>query len=62
MMQKVLDKKKRWAFVAFAIKALTGIIGGSLVLSNEHPYIALTVLGIGAIANEAIDFFDLKKK
>lgn len=53
--------KNKWAFVAFAIKALTGILGGSLILTNEHPYLSLIVLGVGAIANEAIDFFDLKK-
>lgn len=53
--------KNKWAFTAFAVKAVTGILGGSLVLTNEHPYLSLTVLGIGAIANEAIDFFDLKK-
>lgn len=54
--------KRKWAFIAIALKAFTGILGGSLVLTNEHPYLALAVLGIGAIANEAIDFFDLKKK
>ena len=53
--------KNKWAFIAFAVKSFTGIIGGSLVLTTDHPYLALTVLGIGAIANEAIDFFDLKK-
>jgi hypothetical protein len=58
-MQKLV--KNKWAFIAFSVKAVTGLLGGSLVLTNEHPYLALTVLGIGAIANEAIDFFDLKK-
>jgi hypothetical protein len=53
--------KNKWAFIAFAIKAITGILGGSLVLTNEHPYLSLTVLAIGAVANEAINFFDLKK-
>ena len=55
-------KNRRWAFIAFAVKAVTGILGGSLVLTNQHPYLSLFVLGIGAVANEAIDFFDLKKK
>jgi hypothetical protein len=53
--------KNKWAFIAFAVKAITGILGGSLVLTNEHPYLSLTVLAIGAVANEAINFFDLKK-
>ena len=59
-MRKYVGNK--WAFIAFAVKSVTGILGGSLVLTNEHPYLSLMVLGIGAIANEAIDFFDLKKK
>ena len=54
--------KNKWAFIAFAVKAVTGILGGSLVLTNQHPYLSLIVLGIGAVANEAIDFFDLKKR
>tara|TARA_R110000772_G_scaffold71032_1_gene156016 strand:+ start:83 stop:259 length:177 start_codon:yes stop_codon:yes gene_type:complete len=58
-MQKIV--KKKWAFIAFSVKAVTGLLGGSLVLTNEHPYLALAVLGIGAIVNEAIDFFELKK-
>lgn len=58
-MKKLVGNK--WAFVAFAVKSVTGILGGSLILTNEHPYLSLLVLGIGAIANEAIDFFDLKK-
>ena len=58
-MRKLVGNK--WAFIAFAVKTVTGVVGGSLVLSNEHPYIALTVLAIGAVANEAIEFFDLKK-
>lgn len=58
-MKKLVGNK--WVFVAFAVKSVTGILGGSLILTNEHPYLSLLVLGIGAIANEAIDFFDLKK-
>jgi len=54
--------KNKWAFIAFCVKAITGLLGGSLVLTNEHPYLSLVVLGIGAVANEAIDFFDLKKR
>ena len=58
-MQKLI--KNKWAFIAFSVKAVTGLLGGSLVLTSEHPYLSLAVLGIGAIANEAIGFFDLKK-
>lgn len=59
-MTKVIGNK--WAFIALCVKAVTGLAGASLVLEQNHPYVALTVLAIGAIANEAIEFFDLKKK
>ena len=51
----------KWKLAAFCVKAVTGILGGSLVLTNEHPYWSLTVLAIGAVCNEFIDFYKLKK-
>lgn len=55
------QKKSTWGFIAFAVKALTITGGGALVLTENHPYWTLAVLGIGAVANEAIDYFNLKK-
>jgi hypothetical protein len=43
------------------IKSVTGVVGGSLVLTNEHPYIAITVLSIGAISNEWVSFIKDKQ-
>jgi uncharacterized membrane protein YhfC len=42
--------------VALCIKALTGIIGGSMVLEQNHPYITLAVLGIGAVSFEIVNY------
>lgn len=56
--KKVLSDK--WAFTAYAVKAVTGVAGASLVLEQNHPYITLLVLAVGAVANEAIMFFKLK--
>jgi len=38
------------------IKAVCGVSGASLVLENNHPYITLSILCIGAAANEYIIF------
>lgn len=50
-------KPNKAKIIAVCIKAATGVVGGSLVLSEGHPYIALTVLAIGAIANEVINLY-----
>jgi hypothetical protein len=39
--------------VLFAIKAVCGVVGGSLVVI-EHPYIGLAVFAIGAAADQII--------
>ena len=38
------------------IKAVSGVAGASLVLDNNHPYIALFTLCVGAAANEYLMF------
>lgn len=49
-----MRKNNKLKLAGMIVKGVTGVLGGSLVLSNEHPYIALTVLAIGAAANEYI--------
>ena len=39
------------------IKAVSGVAGASLVLDNNHPYIALFTLCVGAAANEYLIFY-----
>lgn len=53
---------KNLGFIAFAVKAITGIAGSALVLTENHPYITLLVLMAGALSIEAIDYFGLKKR
>lgn len=50
-------KSKKIKLLALCIKAMTGIVGGSLVLSNEHPYLSIAVLATGAAADEIVKFF-----
>ena len=51
------DKAK---VITLIIKAITGVVGTSLVLENNHPYITLVVLAVGAIANELINIYKWK--
>ena len=59
-MKKILEDK--WKLTLLVIKVLTGVLGGSLVLAADHPYIALTVLAVGAVANEVINFYKVDVK
>lgn len=43
------------------VRAITGIVGGSLVLVEGHPYIAIAILATGATANEIIAFIKDKE-
>ena len=56
-----MNKKNKWVFIAWALKSVTAALSSVLVIS-DMPWATITVLAIGAIINEAIDFFDLKKK
>ena len=46
----------KYKLLGLCIKSVTGIVGANLVLSNEHPYITLAVLAIGAVANEILNY------
>jgi len=51
-----LSKIDKLKLIGLSIKAATGIIGGSLVLVEGHPYIATAVLALGAVANEFVSY------
>jgi hypothetical protein len=51
------NKTNKAKLIALCVKAVTGVVGASLVLEQNHPYLALTVLAIGAVANEVINFY-----
>jgi hypothetical protein len=50
----------KWKLIAFCVKAVTGIVGTSLIMTEDHPYITIIVLSTGAIANEVINHFKFK--
>lgn len=51
-----LKKMKKWELVALCIEAATGIIGGSMVLEQNHPYLTLVILATGAIATKIANY------
>lgn len=49
-----MTQNEKLNLAAKCIKAFTGVVGGSLVLEAEHPYITLLVLAIGAVSVEIV--------
>ena len=43
---------KNLVLLASMVKGLTAVIGGSLILSEDHPYLSLFALAVGATVNE----------
>ena len=54
-------KYDKYKLIGMCIKACTGVIGGSLILQNTHPYATLAVCALGAIANEVVNFIKDKE-
>lgn len=55
-MIKKIQNMKKWALVAMCIEAATGIVGGSMVLEQNHPYITLAILATGAVATKIANY------
>jgi hypothetical protein len=60
MKSRYFTEYDKFKLTGLCIKSATGVIGGSLVLEQKHPYLTLAVLALGAIANEITNF--LKEK
>jgi len=60
MKSRYFTEYDKFKLTGLCIKSATGVIGGSLVLEQKHPYLTLVVLALGAIANEITNF--LKEK
>jgi len=49
-----LTEKQR--FVLQMIKVASGIAGVAVVLNENHPYLTVGILVVGALANEALNY------
>jgi len=56
-----LTKIEKLKLIGQCIKAATAIVGGSLILVEGHPYLATSILAIGAVANEIVSFIKEKE-
>lgn len=49
-------KSKKVKLIALCIKAITGVLGASMILTEQRPYLTLSILCLGAVANEILNF------
>ncbi len=56
-----LSKVEKLKLIGLCIKSSTAIAGGSLILSEGHPYLTLSILCIGGAANEVVSFIKEKE-
>lgn len=49
-------KDERIRFGLKLIKVAAGVAGGALVLTENHPYLTVCILIVGAVANEALNY------
>lgn len=55
-------KMEKYQLWGLSIKAVTGVLGISVILTENHPYIAIIVLCIGAGANEWVSMLEKKER
>lgn len=55
-------QSKRIKLIAICIKSVTGVLGASMILTEQRPYLTLSILCIGAVANEILNFISTEEK
>jgi len=61
MKEIVLNKIDKLKLAGLSIQAVTGVVGASLILTENHPYLTLVVLAIGALSNQIVSFIKGKE-
>jgi len=56
-----LSRIEKLKLIGLCIKSVTGIAGGSLILVEGHPYLTVSILAIGGVANEIVSFIKEKE-
>ncbi len=56
-----LSKIEKLKLIGQCIRAATGVVGASLILTEGYPYLTLSILAVGAIANEVVSFIKEKE-
>ena len=55
-----LDRLDKFMIVGYSIKAATGVAGSAVILEQEHPYLAIGILALGAISSEVTNYIKEK--
>lgn len=56
------NKSRKIKFITLCIKTVTGILGASMILTEQKPYLTLIILSVGAIANEVLNFINTEEQ
>ncbi len=56
-----LSRIEKLKLIGQSIRAATGVVGGSLILSEAKPYLTIAILAIGAVSNEIVSFIKEKE-
>lgn len=56
-----LTKLEKLVLIGLCIEGATGVIGGSLILSEGRPYLTLAILAIGAMATKTVGYITKKE-
>ncbi len=56
-----LSKIEKLKLIGQSIRAATGVVGGSLILSEAKPYLTIAILAVGAVSNEVVSFIKEKE-
>jgi len=56
-----MTKLEKLKLIGLSIKSATAIVGGSLILVEGHPYLSISILALGGVANEVVSFIKEKE-
>lgn len=56
-----LSRIEKLKLIGLCVKAATAIVGGSLILTEGHPYLSVAILALGGVANEIVSFIKEKE-
>lgn len=51
-----LSKIEKLKLIGLCVKSATAVVGGSLILMEGHPYLSVSILALGGVANEVVSF------
>lgn len=55
-----LTRLEKIILIGMCIEAATGVVGGSLILVEGHPYLTLAVCALGAVGAKVANYLERK--